>query len=48
MINHDVVSGVSTYFQNLSEDVFPDDLKNRATVVLSGSAGWGIAEGLFE
>ncbi|TCP64033.1 hypothetical protein [Baia soyae] len=48
MIHHDIVSRVETYFHSLPNDVFPDGLKSRATVVLSGSTGWGITEGFDE
>ena len=39
---------VSTYFDELPESSFPEAFKNKATVLLSGSAGWGINEGSDE
>lgn len=40
-----IVGQISTYFHGLANDVFPNEFKERATVILSGSTGWGIGEG---
>lgn len=39
---------VDAYFGALQPEVFPEELKTRCTVFLSGSAGWGIVEGSDE
>lgn len=36
---------VAKYFSALPKTIFPEKLKDKATVMLSGSAGWGITEG---
>lgn len=36
---------ISNYFLNLPSNVFPNELKEKTTVFLSGSTGWGIKEG---
>ena len=36
---------ISNYFLNLPENVFPNELKTKTTVFLSGSTGWRITEG---
>ncbi|WP_044640750.1 hypothetical protein [Risungbinella massiliensis] len=42
------VNKIQKYFDNLPESVFPNDFKEYATVILSGSTGWGIVEGFDE
>lgn len=41
----DLKKKVAKYFSSLPKEVFPEKLKAKATVLLSGSTGWGIAEG---
>lgn len=41
----DLKNNISSYFLNLPENIFPNELKQKTTVFLSGSTGWGIAEG---
>lgn len=41
----DLKKAVAKYFAALHKTVFPEKLKDKATVMLSGSAGWGITEG---
>lgn len=36
---------VAKYFSTLPKVVFPEKLQDKATVILSGSTGWGITEG---
>ena len=45
MRRSDLKKEVAKYFFSLPKEVFPDKLKTRTTVLLSGSAGWGITEG---
>ena len=39
---------IFTYFEKIDEKVFPKKFKKHATIILSGSAGWGIQEGYDE
>jgi len=41
----DLKKKVAKYFSSLPNEVFPEKLKAKATALLSGSTGWGIAEG---
>ncbi|AZR74359.1 hypothetical protein BBF96_13755 [Anoxybacter fermentans] len=45
MKHNETIQAIQEYFNGLSDNVFPDELKPYATVVLSGSTGWGIEEG---
>ena len=45
MLRPDLKKAVAKYFADLPKTVFPEKLKGKATVMLSGSAGWGITEG---
>lgn len=36
---------IKEYIQDVSGEVFPNKLKNRVSIFLSGSTGWGITEG---
>lgn len=36
---------IREYIRELNGDVFPNILKDRVSVFLSGSTGWGITEG---
>ena len=38
-------SQIREYIRELNGDVFPNILKDRVSVFLSGSTGWGITEG---
>ena len=38
-------NAVARYFSAIPKTLFPEKLKDKATVLLSGSTGWGIAEG---
>lgn len=41
----DMINKVNKYFENLKEEIFPLSFKNKCTLILSGSTGWGINEG---
>lgn len=45
MRRSDLKKAVAKYFSALPKTLFPEKLKGKATVMLSGSAGWGITEG---
>ena len=36
---------IKNYLRGVNENVFPNKLKDRASIFLSGSTGWGIKEG---
>ena len=40
-----VKKDIREYIQNVSGEVFPNKLKDRVSIFLSGSTGWGIMEG---
>ena len=48
MQHNTTITAIQKYFNDLPETVFPGDLKADATVILSGSAGWGVSEGFDE
>jgi hypothetical protein len=43
-----LITEVRKYFEELADKTFPSSLKSRASLVLSGSVGWGIEEGADE
>ncbi|MDR2410425.1 MAG: hypothetical protein LBE13_20260 [Bacteroidales bacterium] len=40
-----LIGEIKSYIESLSDDVFPKKYKNSASIILSGSTGWGIKEG---
>jgi len=48
MSENTFINDISKYFEELSDEAFPSALKTAASLVLSGSAGWGIEEGADE
>lgn len=45
---NELKDSVIKYFERIDETVFPRRFKEKATVILSGSTGWGIKEGFDE
>jgi len=46
--NANIITAIQKYFYSLPESIFPSEIKKDATVILSGSTGWGISEGFDE
>ena len=38
-------TNIREYIQGLDGEIFPNELKDRVSIFLSGSTGWGIKEG---
>lgn len=43
-----VKEDIKKYINNVNDEIFPKELKDRASIFLSGSTGWGIKEGFDE